>query len=90
MFVEVQKTIELTNVASNYDTACKIRAYIAAVEASITKETLDDQTVQWIDWAKKKADCYDPTVARNDEYFGKREHKKSENEKALKKSGYRW
>lgn len=88
--VEVQQTIELTNVASDYDTACKIRAYIAAVEASIAKETLDDKTVQWIDWAKKKADWYDPTVARNDEYLGKREHKKSENEKVLKKSGYWW
>jgi hypothetical protein len=69
----------------DYDTACKIRAYVAAVEASITKETLDDKTVHWIDWAKKKADWYDSTVAGNDEYLGMHEHNKRESEKALKK-----
>jgi len=34
-----------------------------------------------------KADWFDPTVARDDEAFGKREHEKGLSEKALKKHG---
>jgi len=27
-----------------------------------------------IDWAQKKADWYDPTIFRTDEFLGKRDH----------------
>lgn len=47
--------------------ACKISAYVAALEAS---ENLDEETLTWIDWAKMKADWYDPTVGREDEFLG--------------------
>ncbi|MEA4979899.1 hypothetical protein SDC9_33832 [bioreactor metagenome] len=85
---EVDKTAALTNMAQDYDMACKIRAYINALEPKV--EMKDEKTAEFIDWAKKKADWFDPTVAREDELFGEREHEKNENEKALKKAGSYW
>ena len=85
---EVDKTIALTNIAQDYDTACKIRAYINALEPKVDMN--DEKTAEFIDWAKKKADWFDPTVEREDELFGEREHEKNENEKALKKAGSYW
>ncbi len=83
-------TIALTNAARDYDTACSIRTYVAAIEALRNQYGLDDKTLAWIDWAKKKADWFDPAVARVDELFGKREHEKSEDEKVLKRAGIYW
>ncbi|MCB5953345.1 hypothetical protein LI951_14845 [Enterococcus sp. BWT-B8] len=85
--LEVTNTEALVNKAEDYETACKIRAYISALEKS---DELDDETATWIQWAKKKADWYDPTLALNDEYFGKRKHEESSESKVLKKSGYSW
>jgi hypothetical protein len=79
---EVRRTNELVNLAKDFDTACKIRAYVAALESH--SDSQDAETAEWIDWAKKKAGWYDPTVARDDEVFGQREHEKSEAEKSLK------
>lgn len=84
---EVEQTIGLTNVAQDYDVACKIRAYISALESN---ETMDEKTALWIAWAKKKADWFDPTIAGTDELLGKREHENSEDQKALKRSGNFW
>lgn len=85
--VEVDRTLALTNLAEDYDTACKIRRYIAVVEA---QGEPDEETAKWIEWAKAKADWYDPTVAREDEFFGKREHEKNTEEKKLSHKGYWW
>jgi hypothetical protein len=87
---EVERTIALENAAMEYERACRIRAYVKAIEDASGKEPLDDKTVFWIDWAKKKADWFDPIVAREDELFGIREHEKSEDHKSLKKIGYYW
>jgi len=80
--VEVNQTLALTNLAEDYDIACKIRQYISVAEES--------QSAEWIEWAKAKADWYDPTVAKKDEFFGKREHEKAAEEKKLKHQGYWW
>ena len=40
-----------------------------AVESS---PELDAKTLDWIAWAKAKADWYDPTVAATDPLFGKK------------------
>lgn len=85
--VEVDRTLALTNLAEDYDTACKIRRYIAVVEA---QGEPDEETAKWIEWAKAKADWYDPTVAREDEFFGKREHEKDAEKKKLNYKGYWW
>ena len=83
---EVDKTIALTNMAQDYDIACKIRAYINALEPKVDMK--DEKMAGFIDWAKKKADWFDPTVARKDELFGERDHEENEERKALKKSYY--
>ncbi|GAA0387416.1 hypothetical protein [Paenibacillus motobuensis] len=84
---EVDQTLTLENLSEDYDTACKIRRYIAAVEAS---GNLDPKSMNWVEWAKAKADWYDPTIAREDEFFGKRDHEKNAEQKKLERSGYKW
>lgn len=85
---EVDRTIALTNLAEDYDAACKIRHYISAVESS---KELDEKTLSWIEWAKAKADWFDPTIAREDEIFGKRDHEENDDQKELEHARYsRW
>ena len=81
---EVDRTHALKNLAEDYATACKIRAYIAAVEESNQQEELSE----WIKWANEKADWFDPTVAKEDEFFGLRNHEKNPEEKKLRHRGY--
>lgn len=87
---EVERTIALENEALDYEKACRIRAYINAVENTSFQNAVNGDIASWIDWAKKKADWYDPIVARDDELLGRREHEKSEEQKALKKTGHLW
>lgn len=87
---QVERTIALENAALDYETACRIRAYVKAVATSSSQDGLDDETANWVDWAMKKADWFDPIVSRNDELFGKREHEKGLEEKALKKVRCYW
>lgn len=82
---EVGKTLALKNQAEDYALACKIRTYIAAVEA---KGESDEKTTDWIAWAKNKADWYDPLIARDDENFGQRKHDLNDEEKELRKSDF--
>ena len=57
---------------------------IEAVRSAITREYIqamidsgnEDITPEWIEWALKKADWYDPSIATEDEYLGKRQHEK--------------
>ena len=86
---EVERAIELENAALDYETACRIRAYVKAVAVSCGHDGLDEETAAWVDWATKKADWFDPTVARDDELFGERAHEKSSSDKALKEI-WRW
>ena len=64
---EVDRTMALVNAAQDYSTACMIRAYIEAVRASGAGGT--DPDPDWLEWAAQKADWFDPTVAREDEWF---------------------
>ena len=79
-------TRALVNEAKDYAIACKI-AYVAAVEAA---GELTDEGTQWVEWAKKKADWYDPAVARKDEHLGWREHGKDASDKELRRSHSPW
>jgi hypothetical protein len=82
---EVERTIALENTALDFETACRIRAYVKAVLISCGQDGLDDKKAAWVDWAMKKADWFDPILARDDELFGKRKHEKSLEEKTLEK-----
>lgn len=75
---EIRKTKELLNQAEDYKIACEIRQYIAAVAR---QKEMTPEVAEWIEWAKKKADWYDPIIAAEDEYLGRREHSKSREEK---------
>jgi len=87
---EVDRTIELQNQAFDFQISSRIRDYIEAVKNCSSNTGLDDKTVSWIEWATKKADWFDPTMARHDELFGRRRHEKKEEDKALKRAGYYW
>mgnify|MGYP001237557405 CR=1 FL=1 len=78
---EIALTKELANKAEDYHIACEIRAYIKAMIENRNEEA----TSEWIDWALKKADWYDPTKDVEDEYLGKRDHGKNKEEKDLDK-----
>ena len=88
--LEVDKTIGLENAAQDFQTACRIRAYVKAVVDTYGSNKMDAETAAWVEWAMKKAAWFDPTVAWDDELFGKREHEKNASEKALKKYGQYW
>ena len=88
--LEVDRTIELENEAQDYQKACQIRSYVRAVLDTYGSEEIDEETAAWVEWAMKKAAWFDPTVAWDDELFGKRKHEKNASEKALKKYGQYW
>ena len=62
---------------------CKVENIQAMIDSGN-----EDITPEWIEWALKKADWYDPSIATEDEYLGKRQHEKSaeEKEKSLQDS----
>lgn len=84
---EVDRTNALVNEAEDFEIACKIRAYISAVKQ---KESLTEEETAWIEWAKQKADWYDPTIKRKDELLGIREHSENKEQKKLEKSYRSW
>lgn len=77
---EKQKTQSLVNEAKDYQLACEIRNYIKSISDGIV---LTDEKKEWVKWAEEKADWFDPTIAREDIYLGKREHTLSEDKKQL-------
>jgi hypothetical protein len=84
---EVDRTGFLLNEALDFERAVRIRNFIAAVENSGDQEKY---SAEWITWAKKKADWFDPTIADEDEYFGVRDHSKDEQRKQLEKKNSYW
>lgn len=83
---EIGKTLALCNEAEDFIIACNIRAY---ANAMASKQNLTNDEQEWIEWALKKADWFDPIIAREDELLGKREHSKNSEAKSLKEK-YRW
>jgi hypothetical protein len=76
---EIQMTRELVNQAQDYKIACEIRQYITAVEE---KSDGSEEVNKWIEWAKQKANWYDPTLNYEDNILGKRDHSKEKDEKS--------
>lgn len=66
---EIDKFILLQNEAADFETACQIRKYAQAI---LAEDNIADERRQWAEWALKKADWLDPTIATVDEIFGKR------------------
>ena len=79
---EIEKTNALLNKARDYETARMIRQYIAAIRTASDPNELDQG---WLAWAEKKADWFDPSMAREDEFFGKRHHEEDPERKKLER-----
>ena len=60
---EREKLKLLEDNADQYERACKIRNYI---ENYSKKVNLSDDDLQYIQWAKEKADCIDPLIEKID------------------------
>lgn len=62
---EVQNFKQLFETASRWHKSQYLRNYIKEFEQhSITSNSLDDQKINWIVWAKEKADWYDPFIEK--------------------------
>lgn len=83
--LEIERTQQLVNKSEDYVIANQIRQYVQAV---INSGNLNEETIEWIHWANKKADWFDPSIKLEDEYLGVREHKESAERKALKPQGF--
>ncbi len=59
---EIKDFNGLVSDAERYHKAQIIRTYIAAVAANESEEERSDETRHWIEWAKKKANWYDPIL----------------------------
>lgn len=84
--MEVDRTRALVNCATDYETACRIRSYVSAVERAQPDQDLSE----WVSWARSKADWYDPTIAKEDELLGKREHGINQEKKEPKHKEHWW
>lgn len=82
---EVQKVKELLNLSEDYRIACEIRNYINAISS---QDNLSNEMKDWIKWANKKADWFDPIIDGEDDILGKREHKESLENKNSKLDKY--
>jgi hypothetical protein len=76
---EIIKTRALVNQAKDYKIACEIRQFITAVEE---RSDGSKEVCKWIEWAKQKANWYDPTLNHEDDILGKRDHSKEKDEKS--------
>lgn len=88
---EFKKVTALENAAMDWHKACIIRQYIAAIEETLQNEVDEDKRsrkLEWIVWARDKADWYDPTVAKNDPVLGKRRHTEAEDKKVILENPY--
>lgn len=82
---EAQKVKQLINLVEDYRIACEIRNYINAIS---NQNNLSNEMKDWIKWANKKADWFDPIIDREDEILGKREHQESLENKNSKLDRY--
>jgi hypothetical protein len=65
---EIIKTKNLFSDAEKFDKATIYRNFINATEQrAIHENTLTEELKEWIKWAKKKADWFDPFINREDE-----------------------
>ena len=65
---EVGKFNKLVKLSEQYHKSLLIRNYIAAkIEKEQSENTLDQETQEWINWAKDKADWIDPLINKKDE-----------------------
>ena len=75
----------MLNLAEDYRIACEIRNYINAISC---QDNLSNEMKDWIKWASKKADWFDPIIDRKDEILEEREHEETLENKNSKLDRY--
>lgn len=74
---EAERFKQLEEQANNWERASKLRAYAAAVEEQAKAEgLLSDDLVEWLAWARAKADWLDPLILVSDAILDAPEPKK--------------
>jgi hypothetical protein len=70
--IEINNFIAIKTNAGLWQKAALMRAYLMAMEENAIKnETFDEQMKQYLIWARRKVDWYDPLVELKDELFEK-------------------
>ena len=85
----MKKWIERWPLSTAHPTM-KLRAESVPMFPAMEKAHADQDLSAWASWARAKADWYDPTIAKEDELLGKREHEKNQESKGPQHKGYRW
>ena len=75
----------MVNCSEDYKIACEIRNYINAISK---QDNLTEEIKEWIKWANKKANWFDPIINEEDELLGKRNHTESLEDKNNKLNKY--
>ncbi len=65
---DIDKLILLIKESNDFEIATKIRDYIWCIE----QKDHHHEKAEWIEWAKEKADWYDPTIDKPDKILGRR------------------
>lgn len=90
---EMEKVTSLENAAMDWHKATVIRQYIMVVETEFQNEEDEEkrsQRLEWISWAREKADWYDPTIAKEDLILGRRRHSQEDGKKVILEKSYLW
>jgi hypothetical protein len=73
---EARKEMELAHFkealqkATRWHKANDLRSYIDAVETkALANNNLSDEIINWLHWAREKADWYDPFIEKEDEFL---------------------
>lgn len=67
---EIQSFKKLLNEAVRWDYSRILRAYLDDVEHKICEQGNPSQEqIDWLNWARQKADWFDPMVKKNDEFL---------------------
>jgi hypothetical protein len=69
---EQERFKKLEEAAMNWHKAQIIRSFIAEVETNLEESNESRKIVEWVKWAKEKAEWLDPLVAKNDSILGVR------------------
>lgn len=70
---ELEEVKQLSEVASDWNKAREIRSFVDAMEVKlqqITDKRKKEKLINWIEWAKGKADWLDPLTEKQDELLG--------------------
>ena len=89
--IELLNTKDLFKLAEYHNKANIIRDYISRIENQEPDNNQEStELIEWIKWAKDKADWLDPLVNKNDELLNEKDKEDFTNQKQTSNSFYRY